>query len=104
MSEQIVVQANSIEWMREQPSHTFDLIIADPPYNVGKDYGTTLDSVSKEDYLTFLADWTQEASRILKPNGTIYVFMGFRFISYLYDILENKCGLFFNAWICWHYF
>lgn len=103
MSEQIVVQANSIEWMREQPSHTFDLIIADPPYNVGKDYGTTLDSVSKEDYLTFLADWTQEASRILKPNGTIYVFMGFRFISYLYDILENKCGLFFNAWICWHY-
>jgi DNA modification methylase len=103
MSEQTVIQANSIEWMREQPSHTFDLIIADPPYNVGKDYGTTLDSASKEDYLAFLSDWTQEASRILKPNGTIYVFMGFRFISYLYDILENKCGLFFNAWICWHY-
>ena len=103
MTEQTTVNANSIEWMKEQPSSTFDLIIADPPYNVGKDYGTTVDNVTKEEYLKFLHEWTAEAERLLKPDGTIYVFMGFRFISYLYDILENECGLFFNAWICWHY-
>lgn len=103
MPEQTTIHANSVEWMKDQPSSTFDLIVADPPYNVGKDYGTTVDNVAKDEYLKFLQEWTTEATRLLKPDGTIYVFMGFRFISYLYDILENDCGLFFNAWICWHY-
>lgn len=103
MTDQITIQANSVEWIKEQPSAIFDLIVADPPYNVGKDYGTTVDSIDKYEYLQFLHAWISEASRLLKPHGTIYVFMGFRFISYLYDILEKKCGLFFNTWICWHY-
>ncbi len=103
MTRQTTVNANSIEWMKKQPSSTFDLVIADPPYNVGKDYGTTVDDVAKDDYLKFLREWTGEAARLLKADGTIYVFIGFRFISYLYKILENECGLFFNAWICWHY-
>jgi site-specific DNA-methyltransferase (adenine-specific) len=29
--------------------------------------------------------------------------MGFRFISYLYQILEQECNLHFNNWICWFY-
>ena len=103
MAEQTAIHANSTEWMKNQPSSTFDLIIADPPYNAGKNYGTTVDRIAKDEYLKFLHEWTTEATRLLKPDGTIYVFMGFRFISYLYDILENKHGLFFNAWICWHY-
>lgn len=103
MTEHITINSDSIKWMKEQPSSTFDLIVADPPYNVGKDYGTTVDSVDKDEYIKSLREWTTEASRLLKPHGTIYVFMGFRFISYLYDILENDCGLFFNAWVCWHY-
>lgn len=103
MTKQITINADSVKWMKDQPSATFDLIVADPPYNVGKNYGTTIDSVEKDEYLNNLREWTTEASRLLKPHGTIYVFMGFRFISYLYDILENDCGLFFNAWVCWHY-
>ena len=103
MTKQTTIHANSVEWMKDQPSSTFDLIVADPPYNVGKDYGTTVDSIAKDDYLAFLHEWTTEATRLLKPDGTIYVFMGFRFISCLYNILENECGLFFNSWICWHY-
>jgi site-specific DNA-methyltransferase (adenine-specific) len=29
--------------------------------------------------------------------------MGFRFISYLYDILDRDLGMYFNSWITWHY-
>lgn len=29
--------------------------------------------------------------------------MGFRFISYLYDILDRDLQMFFNTWIVWHY-
>jgi len=79
MTDQITIQANSVEWIKEQPSAIFDLIVADPPYNVGKDYGTTVDNINKYEYLQFLHAWTSEASPLLKPHGTIYVFMGFRF-------------------------
>lgn len=103
MTDQISITADALDWMKNQTPFSFDLVIADPPYNVGKNYGTTIDDKEKESYLLFLRAWATEATQLLKPNGTIYVFMGFRFISSLYEILENECGLFFNAWICWHY-
>jgi len=98
-----IVNACAIEWMQKIPNSTFDLIIADPPYNLGKNYGVTIDKLNKTAYLNFLTAWLKEASRILKPYGTIYVFMGFKFISYTYAILEEQCNLYFNSWICWHY-
>lgn len=80
-----------------------NLIIADPPYNLGKDYGNNRDLKDFDEYIDFTKKWLSEAKRVLKPNGTIYVFMGVRFISYLYQIMERDLHLFFNSWIVWHY-
>jgi len=80
-----------------------DLVIADPPYNLGKDYGNNHDIQGFDDYLSFSRKWLWQTHRILKPKGTLYVFMGFRFISYLYDILDRELRMFFNSWIVWHY-
>jgi DNA modification methylase len=103
MAEQRIIHGDAVEKLPELPSSHFDIIVADPPYNLGKDYGNNDDSKSFAEYLEFSRKWIQECSRILKPCGTIYVFMGFRFISYLYDILDRDCGLLFNSWIVWHY-
>jgi DNA modification methylase len=84
-------------------SSTVDLIVADPPYNLGKDYGNNHDVQGFGEYLEFSRNWLCQANRILKPTGTLYVFMGFRFISYLYDILDRELQMFFNSWIVWHY-
>ena len=80
-----------------------DLIVADAPYNLGKDYGNNHDIQGFDEYLSFSRDWLAQAQRILKPTGTLYVFMGFRFISYLYDILDREFQMYFNSWIVWHY-
>jgi DNA modification methylase len=53
--------------------------------------------------MDFSRAWLREAHRILKPDGTIYVFMGVRFISYLFDVLDQDLKMFFNRWITWHY-
>jgi hypothetical protein len=45
----------------------------------------------------------REAHRLLKRDATLYVFMGFRFISCLYDILDRELRMYFNNWIVWHY-
>lgn len=65
-----------------------------PPYNLNKDYGNS--SIGSLLTDNFTQKWMKEACRVLKSTGTIYVFMGFRFISYLYNILEQENKLRFN--------
>lgn len=94
---------DAIDLFKEIESSSIDVVIADPPYNLGKDYGNNHDLKGFDDYLDFSRKWLSESKRVLKPEGTIYVFMGVRFISYLYDILDRELGMFFNSWIVWHY-
>jgi site-specific DNA-methyltransferase (adenine-specific) len=98
-----IVQGDALRILKDFKSENVDLIVADPPYNLGKDYGNNHDLKGFDEYLEFSKRWLSEANRILKSSGTIYVFMGVRFISYLYDILDRQLGMFFNSWICWHY-
>src|SRR5215831_9216190 len=98
MSEQTIVLGDALEKLKDFQSESFDLIIADPPYNLGKDYGNNHDIKGFDEYLSFSRKWTKECHRILKSTGTLYVFMGFRFITYLYDILDRDLGMFFNSW------
>jgi len=94
---------DAVELFKEIKSSSVDVVIADPPYNLGKNYGNNHDLKGFDEYIDFTKSWLSEAKRVLKPTGTIYVFMGVRFISYLYDILDRDLGLFFNSWIVWHY-
>lgn len=98
-----IIVGDSLDKLKNIESESIDLIITDPPYNLSKDYGTTRDKMIHDDYLEWLNMWLMECKRVLKKEGTIYVFMGVRYISYLYDILENGLGLNFNSWITWHY-
>lgn len=103
MNEQKILLGDAVKRLSEFADCSFDLIVADPPYNLGKDYGNNHDIKGFDEYLEFSRAWTRQCRRVLKPTGTLYVFMGFRFISYLYDILDRELGLFFNNWIVWHY-
>ena len=98
-----IVQGDAITLLEKMDGASVDLIIADPPYNLGKDYGNTSDSQNYNDYIIFSKNWIKQANRVLKPNGTMYVFMGVRFISYIYHILEQESNMQFNSWISWHY-
>ena len=103
MSKVEIKQGDALEVLKKMDSESVDLLIADPPYNLNKDYGNKSDSRSFDEYIKFTETWTKEAVRVLKPTGTMYIFMGFRFISYLYQILEQKNKLNFANWICWYY-
>jgi site-specific DNA-methyltransferase (adenine-specific) len=94
---------DAIALLKQLDDSSIDLIVADPPYNLGKDYGNNHDFKGFDEYIDFTRRWLTEAARVLKPTGTIYVFMGVRFISYLYDILERELKLYFNSWVVWHY-
>lgn len=94
---------DAIDLFKTIENESVDLVIADPPYNLGKDYGNNHDLKGFDEYLDFTRNWLAQAKRVLKPEGSIYVFIGVRFISYLYDILDRELEMFFNSWVVWHY-
>lgn len=98
-----IIHGDALHELPKLKGNSVDLIIADPPYNLGKDYGNNHDHKAFDEYLAFSSAWLKQAHRVLKPHGTIYVFMGVRFISYLYAILDQPLGMYFNSWITWHY-
>lgn len=94
---------DAVEEMKKIPDKSIDLVVTDPPYNLNKNYGNNQDKLEFDDYLDFSKQWLREASRVLKDDGTIYVFMGMRYISYIYNILEQDLNMTFNSWITWFY-
>ena len=97
-----LIVGDALEVLPRIPSASVHLVCADPPYNLGKDYGETIDSKNWDEYEQFTYQWLTECRRILSDDGSIYVFMGVRFISKLFTMLEAMEFL-FNGWITWHY-
>jgi len=94
--------------------NSIDLIITDPPYGIA---GDTLHKhynrdekhvingyveVPSEKYEEFSLNWINEAERILKPGGTIYIVSGY---TKLYEILKalRKTSLQEINHIIWKY-
>ncbi len=98
-----IICGNSIDELKKLPSKSVRLVVTDPPYNLSKDYGNNQDKLEFDEYLDFSRQWLKETSRILTDDGTIYVFMGVRYISYIYTILEQELNMTFNSWITWFY-
>lgn len=97
-----IVCADVLDILPKIQAQSIDLVCTDPPYNLGKNYGKTVDSKAWHEYEDFTLQWLSQCRRVLKPTGSIYVFMGVRFISKLFLMLEEM-GFLFNGWITWHY-
>jgi site-specific DNA-methyltransferase (adenine-specific) len=92
-------QGDCIDWLKTLSGESVDLIFADPPYNIKKTDWDTFEN--QEEYIKFSIQWIEQAARILKPSGTLFV-CGFSEI--LADI-KHPASRFFKScrWIIWHY-
>lgn len=100
---QTLICGDVIEVLKKIPDKSVSLIVTDPPYNLNKDYGKSNDLLEFNDYIGFSKNCLLECARILKDDGSIYVFKGMRYISCTYHILERDLGFTFNSWITWFY-
>lgn len=64
-----------MDLLRGLPENSVDCIFADPPFNLGKDYGIKVnDKLEKYDYLGWCYAWLEECCRVLKPKGSLFVY------------------------------
>lgn len=65
---------DSLEIMKQLPTESFDLIIADPPYNLRREFGeSTFSKMSLAEYEKYTREWLSLAAPLLKKSGSIYV-------------------------------
>jgi len=73
------------------PDNSIDLIFADPPYNIGKNFAGRKDKWNSDDeYLEWCYKWLDLCVRKLKKNGTFYVMTATQFMPYFDLFLRKK--------------
>ncbi|HLY29415.1 MAG TPA: DNA methyltransferase, partial [Ktedonobacterales bacterium] len=58
-------------WLRSLETASVDLIFAAPPYNLKKAEWDTF--ASQQAYVEWSLSWIEQAARVLKPTGTLYI-------------------------------
>lgn len=76
-----------------------DTIFADPPFNLGKEYGSNSnDDRSDKEYLDWCRNWISESCRTLKPGGAFFLYNLPKW-NILLGAYLNELGLTFRHWI-----
>ena len=90
---------DSVDWLHSLTTGSVDLVFADPPYNIKKAEWDTFES--QQEYVAWSVRWIEQAARVLKPEGTLYV-CGF---SEILADLRLPASRFFKGcrWLVWHY-
>ena len=86
---------DAIEILRDNiQDESIDLIFADPPYNIGKDFAGRKDKWgTDEDYLKWCYTWLDLCIRKLKPTGALYVMSSTQFMPYFDLYLRSKLAI-----------
>jgi len=75
----------------EIPDNSVDLIFADPPYNIGKNFNGQIEKwETEESYLEWCYEWLGICIQKLKSNGSLYVMTATQFMPYFDIYLRNK--------------
>jgi site-specific DNA-methyltransferase (adenine-specific) len=72
------------------PNASVDLILTDPPYGLGKDYGNDSDKLASAEYLCWTQAWIDAALPKLKPNGSLYIFLTWRYAPEIFVMLKQR--------------
>lgn len=76
--------------LKRIPDGTIDLIIADTPYCLGKDYGNNSDKLNPEDYLKWSKSWIDEIIPKMKDTGSFYIFLTWQYSPEIFSYIKTK--------------
>ena len=97
-----IIHGDSLEVLKTLPDNSVDLIFADPPYNIGKNFNGNIDKWSTdESYLEWSYHWLDLCVKKLKPNGSFYVMTATQFMPYFDIYLRKKLHILSR--IVWYY-
>lgn len=105
-----VLRADSREIIKKIPDSSIDLILTDPPYNLGQHSTGNIplpgrsamnNDVAEWDMVDFNPEeWADEFIRILKPTGNLFIFTSYNQLGRWYNCLDHKFDT--SNFMIWH--
>lgn len=87
----MAILGDCLEVLKSMKNNSVNLIFADAPYNIGKDFGNNSDKWdSVQSYIDWCKEWINECIRILKDTGTMYFMTATQHMSYLDVYVSEK--------------
>ncbi len=106
MSEYEIKCTDILEGLAGLPDGSVDLTVTSPPYNIGKEYEAARPLA---EYLDWCQKWLTEIYRVTKPNGALWLNLGYlevadkgRAVPIAY-LLWDKSPFYLLQEIVWHY-
>ncbi len=90
-----VALGDSLQLLRKIPDHSVSLILTDPPYHSTKKNSIINDKAfsTDDDFISWIEAYAMQWKRILRPNGSIFMFCS----SCMEAKLENMLCKYFNV-------
>ncbi len=101
---QRVLVGDCSEHMGDMDYGVFDLVFADPPFNIGYKYDEYDDGkLTDREYLDWCYGWMAQAWSILKPTGSFWLAIGDAYAADLDVMARRQLGFKRQSWVIWHY-
>lgn len=87
----MAICGDCIDTLKKIKDGSVDLIFADAPYNIGKDFGNNHDKWESTDaYVEWCKMWIDECMRVLKNDGTMYLMTATQHMPYIDVYVSNR--------------
>ena len=98
-----IIRGNNIDILRDllKSNTKFDLILTDPPYNVGKDFGNETDKQNDDDFAQFIVGRVNYAIWLLKEKGSIVWFCSHKYVDLMRYQFGNSVN--YQRMLIWYY-
>lgn len=105
-----LIHGDSREVIKDLEDQSVDLILTDPPYNLGqhstgnmkmswrKDFNNDIAQWDNKDFDP--ADWLDEFQRILKPTGNLFAFTSYNLLGRWHEMFDPVYDTF--QFVVWH--
>lgn len=91
-----------VELLRQLPDECAQLVIADPPYNLGPRFGLEKEWIRDSKWLPWCEEWLGECQRVLASDGNLFVYGIHHYLCYL-QVHLYKIGMRYRRQIIWFY-
>jgi site-specific DNA-methyltransferase (adenine-specific) len=88
-----------LDLLKQVPTDSVDLVFADPPFNLGKDYGKGVsDKYIDDEYVDWCRAWVSECYRVAAPGASLFFYNLPKWNIPIANHL-NDLGAVFRHWI-----
>ncbi len=79
-----------LEGVKTLPDKSIDLVIADPPYGLGKDYGNDSDMKTSDEIVKWTLKWIDLVIPKIKTTGNLYIFTTWRNSPEIFSAIKKR--------------